>query len=99
MLNPIVSTSHHHSQRDGHMTVRARLCASLLVALAVTAAAQTAAAQTHDDFFADDHLQDLRIVINTRDWESLKEHFDENTYYPADLQWNGISVRNVGIRS
>src|SRR5439155_4605817 len=29
----------------------------------------------------------------------LKATFDLNTYYPADLTWNGVTVRNIGIRS
>jgi len=31
--------------------------------------------------------------------QDLREHYDENTYYPADLQWRDQRIRNVGIRS
>jgi spore coat protein CotH len=37
--------------------------------------------------------------MHSQDWEKLKQNFQENTYYPADLQWNGQTVRNTGIRS
>ena len=37
--------------------------------------------------------------MSARDWQTLKDNFGEDTYYPADLSWNGITVRNVGIRS
>src|SRR5262249_40258118 len=57
------------------------------------------AAGTQDDFFNDATLQDVHLNLNALDWQSLKEHDDENTYYPADLTWNDVTVRNVGIRS
>ncbi len=64
------------------------------------ASAQTAAsAQTQDAFFNDDTLQEVRLVLSSRDWQALKANFDQNTYYAADLTWNGVTVRNVGIRS
>ena len=40
---------------------------------------------------------DLRL--NSDDWEKLKQNFQENTYYPADLIFGGQTVRNTGIRS
>ena len=58
-----------------------------------------ARASTQDDFFNDTSLHDVHLAVNARDWQALKEHDDENTYYPADLTWNDLTVRNVGIRS
>jgi spore coat protein H len=52
-----------------------------------------------DAFFNDNVLHDIKITINSRDWEGLKEHFLENTYYPCDFRWNNQVVRNIGIRS
>jgi CotH kinase protein len=52
-----------------------------------------------DAFFDDRVLQDVRLVINTKDWQTLKDHYLENTYYPADFQWREVTVRNIGIRS
>jgi spore coat protein H len=50
-------------------------------------------------FFDDTVLHDLKLWINSRDWETLKTNFLSNAYYPADLQWQTTTVRNVGIRS
>src|SRR6266487_3048271 len=56
-------------------------------------------AQTQDDFFDDTTLQEVRLAISSRDWQALKEHAEANTFYPADMTWHGVTVRNVGIRS
>ena len=50
-------------------------------------------------FFDDGTLQEIRLDINAKDWETLKIEYLANTYYPADFRWNGQVVRNVGIRS
>lgn len=52
-----------------------------------------------DTFFDDGALHEIRLAINSRDWQSLKDHFDDNTYYPCDFRWRDQVVRNVGIRS
>jgi spore coat protein H len=59
----------------------------------------SAAAQTQDDFFSDAVLQDVRLTISARDWQTLKDHADANTYYPVDVRWRGVTVRNAGLRS
>ena len=51
------------------------------------------------EFFDDSVVHELRLWINSRDWETLKTNFLSNAYYPADLQWKTTTVRNVGIRS
>ena len=56
-------------------------------------------AQTSDDLFNPETLQRIELWMNSSDWAKLKAAFQENTYYPADLTWNGQTVRNVGIRS
>jgi spore coat protein CotH len=43
-------------------------------------------------------LEDLWVHVNERDWEDLHTHFQENTYYPADVEWRGTRVRNAAIR-
>ncbi len=58
-----------------------------------------ARAQLQEDFFNDTTLQEVRLVVNSRDWQTLKALADENTYYPADMTWKGVTVRNIGIRS
>jgi spore coat protein CotH len=44
-------------------------------------------------------LHVVKLSLHSDDWRRLKETFQEDTYYPADVTWNGIRVRNVGIRS
>ena len=54
---------------------------------------------TADAFFDDSVLHEIRLTINERDWQALKDTYLDNTYYPADFQWGSEIVRNVGIRS
>ena len=70
----------------------------IAIVLLVTCQAP-AFAQTSDDLFNPEVLQRLELWMNDADWSKLKAAFQENTYYPADVTWNGITVRNVGIRS
>lgn len=72
----------------------------LLTAVIVTAGlAANASAQTTDELFNPDVLQRVDLWLNSSDWSKLRQSFQENTYYPADMTWNGQTVRNVGIRS
>jgi spore coat protein CotH len=52
-----------------------------------------------DAFFDDTRLHDVRLTLNARDWQTLKDDFLGNTYYPTDFRWRDQVVRNVGIRS
>lgn len=70
-----------------------------VVFVIAAAAAIPAGAQTSDDLFNPETLQRIDLWLNESDWSKLKQNFQENTYYPADLTWNGINVPNVGIRS
>jgi spore coat protein CotH len=72
---------------------------AVITVAAVLALTGTSAAQTSDDFFNPEVMQRVEIWLNAADWAKLKAAFQENTYYPADVTWNGITVRNVGIRS
>jgi len=36
-----------------------------------------------DPFFDDTVLHDIKLTINAKDWQSLKDHFLENTPYPC----------------
>jgi len=64
---------------------------------------QPALAHAHSDpaaaLFDDTIVHDLQLTISSRDWESLKEHFKENTRYPADLRWRDQTARSIGVRS
>jgi spore coat protein CotH len=74
------------------------VAAALFVAASSPAHTQIALDPTAE-FFNDSVLHELKLWINSRDWETLKTNFLSNAYYPADLQWNATTVRNVGIRS
>jgi spore coat protein CotH len=58
-----------------------------------------AAPDPADRFFDDSVLHDIYVAINSRDWQALRDHFLDNTYYPCDFRWNDQVVRNIGIRS
>ena len=75
------------------------LIAVVVWMLALLAVASPAVAQTADDLFNPQVLHRVDLLMHSQDWEKLKQNFQENTYYPADLQWNGQTVRNSGIRS
>ena len=71
----------------------------VLIAVVLCLAAAPAAAQTADDLFSVDTIHDLRLFIHSGDLQQLRQRFDENTYYPADLLWRNVRVRNVAVRS
>src|SRR6187551_263047 len=70
------------------------LAAILFVLGAVPARGQTAA-----ELFDANTVQEIRLSVNTRDLALLRQNYQANTYYPADLAWKNVKVRNVGIRS
>lgn len=72
----------------------------LLLFVCAPAAAQPAEpVASADQLFDNSALQRVDLMLHSADWQKLKQNFLENEYYPADLTWNGQSVRNVGIRS
>jgi spore coat protein H len=52
-----------------------------------------------DAFFDDSVLHEIRLNMNAKDWQTLKDNFLDNTYYPTDFRWRDQALRNVGIRS
>jgi len=52
-----------------------------------------------DALFDDTIVHEVRLDINSKDWQTLKDNYLTNDYYPCDFRWNGQVVRNVGIRS
>jgi spore coat protein CotH len=84
---------------NAHLLLR-----SLSVALAVVAALSTLiSAQTQplpsDELFNSSLVQRIDLRVHSLDWEKLKQNFLTNEYYPADLVFNGQTVRSAGIRS
>jgi spore coat protein CotH len=68
-------------------------------AVVIGCAALPVSAQTAEQLFDSSQLQEVRLFINARDLGELRANYHENTFYPADLQWGGITVRNAGVRS
>jgi spore coat protein CotH len=73
--------------------------AAVVVAAWALLAPSPAAAQSANDFFNGDVVQRVDLNLHSADWEKLKQNFQSNEYYPADVVWNGITVHNTGIRS
>src|SRR5262245_43830311 len=82
---------------------RLRRVSGLVAAAAMQSLIAVAPARAQNDaaapLFDDTVVHELRLTMSSRDWESLKEHFQENTRYPADLRWRDQTVRNIAIRS
>ena len=70
-----------------------------LALAAVLSASPAATAQTAEELLGGRELHDISLHINARDWEQLRATYTENTYYPCDLEWRGLRVRNAGCRS
>lgn len=73
--------------------------ASVLLRAQTPAPVPVPAALPSDAFFDDRQLQSISLTINSRDWQTLRDHYLDNAYYPCDFKWNNQTVRNVGIRS
>src|SRR5688572_481392 len=71
---------------------RVLLIASLLLAPAI------AGAQTSHEFFDSGTLHEVRLYIHSADLRQLRERYLEDIYVPADFEWRGIRMRNVGVR-
>ena len=71
------------------------IAASLII---LTSFVVPAAAQ-QDEFLSGQSLDDLWIHINSRDWSTLRATYRENTFYPCDVEWRTVKVRNAACRS
>lgn len=69
-----------------------------LVLIILLLAPALARAQTFEEFFDGRTLHDIRLYIHSRDLAELRERYLEDLYAPADFEWRGIRVRNVGVR-
>ncbi len=52
-----------------------------------------------DALFDDSTLHEIRLTTHPSDWQRLRNNVQSNTYYPANLEWRGITIEEVGIRS
>jgi spore coat protein H len=80
------------------MRTRSGVIAAAVIGLLVSWS-DAALAQSAAELFDTNTIQEIRLSVNSRDLRALRETFQTNTYYPADLTWKNIRVRNVGIRS
>lgn len=79
---------------------RGMLAASaVMLVLGARPAAAQVTAPTVVDFFNDQALHEIRLTINPRDWKELKSTYQLNDYYPCHFTWQGVTVKNIGIRS
>jgi spore coat protein CotH len=76
-----------------------RLAIAVALTLLVLSSASTGIAQSSNDVFNDAVLHDIHLRVNSRDWNTLRQRFDLDTYYPAEFNWSGTTVRDAGIRS
>jgi spore coat protein CotH len=72
--------------------------AAMVVSLIATCAIP-AASQTADALFDSSVLHDINITMREGDWAALQEHYLEDTYYRADMQWRDLTIPIVGVRS
>jgi spore coat protein H len=67
--------------------------------LLVLLLSSSAGAQTPEESFFDARtLHDIRLYVHSADLRELRDRYHEDLYVPADFEWRGIRVRNVGIR-
>ena len=71
----------------------------LVLSSVVGLAATPATAQTATDLFNGEVIEEIRLFMNSRDLLELRERYTDDTYYTADLEWQQLRVRNVGVRS
>ncbi len=71
---------------------------TVLLIVALLLGPAVAGAQTSDEFFDSRTLHDVRVYIHSADLRQLRERYLEDTYYPADFEWRGLRMRNVGVR-
>lgn len=83
---------------DAHRPAAIRLVALAILFVAI-ARPVPASAQTADEFFAGESFDDLWVHINARDWQALRAHYEDETFYPCDLQWRSVRVYNAGCKS
>lgn len=75
------------------------LCGIVVWASALPVRAQLPPSNPADALFNNEVLQEIRLLVNTRDLAQLRANFNTNLFVPADLVWNNQRVRSVAIRS
>ena len=60
-----------------------------------TAAICRVEAQSGGDLFDASTLHQIDLWMNSRDVQQIRLHYDLNTHYPAEFQWNGSSASRL----
>jgi hypothetical protein len=81
------------------MPIRHAVRLMLLVLVVLPASVPDLCAQTTADLFDTSTLQEVRLFMNSRDLQRLRERYQDNTHYTVDLLWRGERVRNAAVRS
>ena len=76
-----------------------RAGSAVLSAAALVAGGAASAEGQSADLFDPTVVHEVRLYVNARDLHDLRARYQENVYYPADLHWGDVTLRNVGIRS
>jgi len=81
--------------------MRALRCHTLTLTICSLCCAfgREAAAQSVDELFDPNTVKEIRLFINKNDLAELRERYEENIYFPADLEWQGVRVSTLGVRS
>jgi spore coat protein CotH len=87
--------------RSAHRTGAGVIVFAAVLALASVgpAAAQSPVSDAASVLFDASTLQEIRLRVNERDWNTLVENYGRDDYYPADLVWGDQIIHNIGIRS
>jgi spore coat protein CotH len=72
---------------------------SIAIVVGLMLATSVSAQTNEQDVFDSTQVQDVYLQMNARDLIDLREHWDSNTFYPADFTHRDVRVRNVGVRS
>ena len=70
---------------------------AITLALCIDSRAQTT--KTIDDFFDGSAVQEIRLTMLPGDWLSLKEHYEQDTFYPCEMQWKDMIIKDTAVRS
>ncbi len=81
------------------MPFRHAIRLTLLVLAVLSAGVTNLFAQTAADLFDTSSLQEVRLFINSKDLQLLRDHFMDNTHYTVDLLWRDTRIRNAAVRS
>src|SRR5687768_8177173 len=52
-----------------------------------------------DELFDNSVLHEINLEVQPSDWQDLRDNYQLDTNYRSDFTWNGITLRDIGIRS